>query len=230
MAGGSVTSASLLASEALRVAEPLAGLFPAAGIRRGNVVEVSGSTTLALLVLAAALPAHDWAAVVGLSSLGAAAAVEAGIDLTRLALVPEPGSQWSRVVAALFDGFTVVLAGSPRQRLSAGDANRLVARARERGSVLLVRNGWPLPTDQRLVVASDEWQGLGWGQGRLRSRRLDVVASGRAGASRERRLSLLLSPGHPTQQVSAGGAGSPVWAAGRSTEELRGDLRSSVGG
>jgi hypothetical protein len=225
---GAVKSASLLAADALPVTGVLAGVFPAQGVRRGSVVEVRGSTTLVLLALAAVLPDHDWAAAVGLSSLNAAAAAEVGVDLARLALVPDPGAQWSRVVAALFDGFTVVLAGSPRQRpLARADANRLVARARERGSVLMVTDGWPLPSDHRLTVSSDEWQGLGAGQGRLRNRHLDVVASGRGGAARERRLSLLLSPEH---RASVTAAAVPAFRTTPAVPvEGVGDLPSSVG-
>jgi hypothetical protein len=177
----------------LPVAEPISALFPSPGIRRGSVVEVVGSTTLSLLTASSVLPEHDWAVAVGLPSLNLAAAGELGLDLARVALVPDPGDQWSRVVGASFDGFTVVLAGPPR-RLSRGDANRLVARARERGCVLLVLGGWPLPVDHRLTLAQGQWHGLGWGSGRLRERHLEVIASGRGAAARERRLTLVLSP------------------------------------
>ncbi|NBH10575.1 hypothetical protein GTY80_45970, partial [Amycolatopsis sp. SID8362] len=67
-----------------------------------------GSTSLLLALLAPATAAGSWAAVVGLPSLGLAAAAEHGADLSRLALVPRPGAEFPAVVAALLDGVDVV--------------------------------------------------------------------------------------------------------------------------
>jgi len=45
--------------------------------------------------------------------LGLLAAYELGVDLERLALVPEPGPDWPQVVAALLDGIDVVVVAPP---------------------------------------------------------------------------------------------------------------------
>jgi len=64
-------------------------------------------------LLAAASQAGSWCAVVGMPSLSAVAAAEAGVVLDRLALVPYPGPEWSTVVAALLDGIDVVVTAPP---------------------------------------------------------------------------------------------------------------------
>jgi hypothetical protein len=74
-----------------------------------------------------------------------------------------------------------------------GDARRLVAKARDRGAVLVTTGGSAgFTADVRLSVAAAAWEGLGDGHGRLRARRVDVVANGRGAAARERRVSLWL--------------------------------------
>jgi hypothetical protein len=149
------------------------------------------------LALAAAVTAGDaWVAAVGLPSLGLVAAAELGVKLDRLALVPVPGDRWPAVVAALLDGMDLLLLGPPG-RVRPADARRLVARAREQGAVLAVLEPprvrrWPDGPDLRLSVASASWEGLGWGHGYLRSRRVEVVTTGRRAAARERRTVLLL--------------------------------------
>jgi len=130
---------------------------------------------------------------VGLPSLGVVAAAEAGLVLERLALVPHPGepAQWGTIVAALLDSLDVVLVRPP-PRVRIADSRRLLARARERGSVLVALGKWD-GADVRLSVASQSWEGVGDGHGHLRSRTLDVTATGRAAAARERRATLTLS-------------------------------------
>ena len=93
-------------------------LLPASGLRRGTTVAVdarpgvAGATSLALAVAAGASQAGSWVAAVGLGSLGLVAASELGVAFERLVLVADPGREragWASVVAALVDGFDVVL-------------------------------------------------------------------------------------------------------------------------
>jgi hypothetical protein len=175
------------------------------GVRRGSTLVIgspAGGVSLALALAAAASREGAWAAAVGLPSLGLGAAAELGVELKRLALVPAPGERWPAVVAALLDGMDLLLLGLPGPVRSA-DARRLVARNRERGTVLVVLehsgSRWPEVPDFRLSVAGARWEGLGCGHGHLRRRRLDVLVSGRRAASRERRATLWL-PG----ETSAG--------------------------
>jgi hypothetical protein len=187
-----VRPVSLARERTLPVLPELADLFPEGGLRRGSTVTVSGGISLALALLAGPSQAGSWCAAVGLPSLGLVAAAEVGIALERFPLVARPGDDWPAVVAALVDAVDVVLVGLPRH-VRSGDARRLVAKARDRGAVLVTSGGSKaLAADVRLTVAASAWEGLGEGHGLLRARRIDVVASGRGAAARERRVSLWL--------------------------------------
>ncbi len=197
-----LVATSMAGERLLPVLGPLEPLFPARGLRRGSVVTVVGSTSLALSLLAAASAQGSWCAAVGMPSLGLAAAAELGVVLERFPLVASPSRAagaggWGWVVAALVDAFDVVLArpASPSS-VKAADARRLTARVRERGAVLVVAGaGWPEAAEVQLTVAAGGWEGLGQGHGRLWARRVEVVAGGRGAAARERRVSLWLP--HP---------------------------------
>ena len=178
------------------------GLLPASGLRRGTTAAVdarpgvAGASSLALALAAGASQAGSWVAAVGLGSLGLVAASELGVAFQRLALVADPGREragWASVVAALVDGFDVVLVAADC-RLRAADARRLVVRVRERGAVLVAVGG-ELPGERsplRLTVTSSRWEGLGEGWGHLQGRRVTVEAAGRGEASRSRRAELWL--------------------------------------
>ena len=184
----------------LAVPGPVGDLLPGGGLQRGTVVAVdgppgAGGTSLVLTLLAAATAAGEWAAVVDpAGSFGALAAAEAGVALERLAVVHlAPGvsgeavasEQLGPVLATLLEGMTVVAATVP-PRLRAADARRLVARARERGSVLVAAGGWPGEAALRLRVEGTVWSGLGPGEGLLGLRTLRVTGAGRGAAGRER--------------------------------------------
>ena len=187
---------SLARERTLPVLPALAGLLPEGGLRRGSTVAVSGATSLALALAAGPSQAGSWCAAVGLPSLGLVAAAEVGVVLERFPLVARPGDEWPAVVAALVDAVDVVLVCLPRH-VRSGDARRLMAKARDRGAVLITTGeSKALAADVRLSVASCAWEGLSSGHGRLRARRMDVVATGRGAAARERRMSLWLpAPG-----------------------------------
>ena len=166
----------------LSVGGLLGELLPAGGVQRGSTIAVeglpgSGSTTVALALAAAATAAGEWAAVVDPSfggTLGARAAAEAGVALERLAVVRRaPHAQWGAVVAALLDGITVVVAAVP-PHVRLGDARRLVARARERGAVLVAFGAWPVEAAVRVHVGASVWRVLGAGNGLLEERDLNV--------------------------------------------------------
>ena len=182
---------SLAGERALPVLPALTDLLPEGGLRRGSTVAISGSTSLALALLAGPSQVGLWCAAVGLPSLGLVAAAELGVALERFPLVARPGGEWPAVVAALVDAVDVVVVQLPRH-VRVPDARRLVAKARDRGTVLVTTGSSTFPADIRLSVAAAAWEGLGNGHGRLRARRMDVVATGRGAATRERRESLWL--------------------------------------
>lgn len=187
-----VRPVSLTGQRLLPVVEPLRPLLPAEGLPRGSTTTTSGSASLALALVAEASAAGSWVAAVGWPSLGVVAAAEAGVALERFVLVA-PGDRPATVVAALLDGFDVVLLG-PSARVGQRDARRLVSRTREREAVLVVadRSRWAESPDVRFTVVRSEWEGVGRGHGHLRARRAEVVSQGRRTGGRERRAWLWL--------------------------------------
>ena len=189
---------ALARDQVLPVASPLAGLFPEGGLRRGSTVVVrpgagagDGALSLAFALMVSASQAGSWCAAVGLADLGSVAVAGLGVRLERLALIPAPGDQWPVVTAALLDAVDIVLVRVHRPRQS--DARRLVARARERGAILLAFSGsWPDGADLRLAVAASAWLGLGQGHGHLQARAVEVTASGRGAAVRPRHARMWL--------------------------------------
>ncbi|GAA4851973.1 hypothetical protein GCM10023201_51080 [Actinomycetospora corticicola] len=174
----------------LPVPGALAGLLPWGGLRRGSTVSVHGSTALLLALVARASRAGSWCALVGLPGVGMAAAHEAGLDLARTALVPRPGPRPSTVVAALVDGVDVVVLGGA-SAWRAGDRQRLAARVRQKGAVLVPVGAWP-GADVELHASGGTWSGLlGDGAGRLRSRRVHLRCAAR-GRARDLRSDVLL--------------------------------------
>src|SRR5690554_1973593 len=62
------------------------------GLRRGQVVAVTGATSLMLALAARASAAGSWTAAIGMPTVGVVAAARRGIELSRLALIPHPGA------------------------------------------------------------------------------------------------------------------------------------------
>ncbi|MDT0529462.1 hypothetical protein RM555_10730 [Micromonospora sp. DSM 115977] len=206
----------------LPVAPELTGLLPNRGLRRGSTIAVatgqprrSGGTSLVLALLAEASRAGSWCAVVGVPTFGAGAAAELGIALDRLALVPHPGPEWATVIAALIDGVDVVVAAVPTT-VSASVANRLAARARQRGSVLVPYGRWD-GADVTLQVVRGAWEGLGQGRGRLRRREVTVSARGRGAAARPKEIKVWLPGDGLTRVIPRSAPAAAVSATGRST-------------
>jgi hypothetical protein len=202
----------------LPVLAALVPLLPQGALRRGSTVAVAGSTSLLFAVLAGPSMAGSWCAVIGMPALGLVAAAEAGVVLDRLALVPAPGQGWPGVTAALLDALDLVVI-APGARVRDGDARRLAARARQRGSVLVPfgvpAGGWE-GADLRLSVDDAEWDGLGDGQGHLRARRALVRCDGRGSAARPRRARMWL----PAAGGGVAPATAPAAAAGAAGAEV----------
>ena len=180
----------------LPVAPALASILPD-GLRRGSTASVTGSVSLLLALLGAASADGAWCALVGLPRISAEAAAEYGIELSRLAIIEQPGTGWTSTVGALLEALDVVAARPPpgRSGLPPGDVRRLAARARSRDAVLMpyLTGGeeW-LGADVRLSARTGRWAGIGAGTGRLRARQVDVTAEGRGQAARPRLATLWL--------------------------------------
>jgi len=116
--------------------------------------------------------------------LGVSAAAGVGLDPARMLLVADPGTAWPQVVASLLDGCELVLLRPPGHA-PAQVRRRLEAVLRRCGGVLVVAGDWD-GAQARLLVTRQEWAGIEAGHGRLRARRVLVVAEGRGAAARPR--------------------------------------------
>lgn len=168
----------------------LTELFGDTGLRRGTAVAVQGSAYLLLALMAGVSRAGGWCAAVGMPSLGIAAAVEAGVALERLALVPEVGANQTTVLATLIDGIDMV-AFANAKKLRDADTRRLMARARQHGAVLVSFGDWS-GAELRLSIVESSWKGIGQGHGRLMARLVTIQLDGRGRAARPRRIRIWL--------------------------------------
>lgn len=195
-----VRPVTLTRERRLPVLPALELLLPGGGLRRGAtlsvgaVAGVGGATSLALALVAQASQVGSWVAAVGLPSLGLVAADELGVALERLVLVAAPERDaWGGVVAALIDGFDLVIVHAGRRGVRPADARRLVARARERGVVLVQLGiGWPDGADLALQITQARWEGLEDGHGHLQARKVRIARGGRGEATQPRHLDLWL--------------------------------------
>lgn len=131
----------LLDSEAQLTLPPwLADLLPAP-VPRGTVAVLSGARSLLLSMVAAVTAAGGNAAIVGQPDIGLLAAAEMGADLSRLAVIPDPGTDPVEVAAVLVDGMDLVVLGLGGRRVPPSRARAVVARARNKGCTLLVTGG-----------------------------------------------------------------------------------------
>lgn len=191
--------ASQLAPPRLPVLPVFEKILPYGGLRPGTTVGITGvgATSLALALVARSSQ-ESWTAAVGLPALGLPAAGELGVALDRLVAVPDPGTQWTSVLAALVDAFDLVIARPSHDR----DARRLSGRVRERDAVLVVIGRWP-ECDLMLHGTTAMWHGLGRGHGHLRTRSVTVAVGGRGAASRPRHATLWLPDGDGQVSLAA---------------------------
>ncbi len=118
-------------------------LMPAgpAPLPRGTVAVLSGARSLLLRMVATVTAAGGNAVIVGQPDIGLLAAVEMGADLSRIAVVPDPGTDPVEVAAVLIDGMDLVVLGLGGRRVTRTRARAVVARARQKGCTVLVTDG-----------------------------------------------------------------------------------------
>ena len=179
----------------LPVPPSLLPLFADGGVVRGRTVACTGDAALsvALAVSAATTRAGSWLAVVGVPHLGVGAAVEAGVAIERLVLAQPPmaSREWVTTVAALVEGFDVLIVAPPAS-LTEHDARRLQSRIVARQSVLLVVNvpgalSSPGSRTASRVFAADldvhadtvSWSGIERGGSHITQRLVHVRVGGR---------------------------------------------------
>jgi hypothetical protein len=176
------------------VLAPLFGVAPGEpGLVRGHTVVCSGSAAMscALAVMAAPTRAGSWAGVVGLPSVGVAAAAELGVELSRTIFVADASttsstssktsSDMAAILSALIDGVEVlVLSRRVVAAVSDGVMRKLHTRMQSRGSVLvLVGDPGSISADVRVNASTVMWEGVGAGNGHLQRRRVNIELDAR---------------------------------------------------
>jgi hypothetical protein len=192
-------TAAAASERTLPVHEALAGLLPS--LQRGSTVACGGRAGVSLAMAMAVAPSQEgaWVGVVGLPEFGVRAAAEMGVALERLVMVAG-NSPCADVLAAMIDGFDVVLVGPRISRLGAGAVRRLQARAQSRGVVILTIGASALAADLQLRADDDQWVGLGDGHGVATGRRVIVELGGRR-MPQARRATMWLPNAHGQMSV-----------------------------
>ncbi|MGB0878569.1 MAG: hypothetical protein ACPGXI_16130 [Mycobacterium sp.] len=170
----------------LPLPDSLSELLPGA-LPRGTVAVLSGARSLELSMVAAVTAQGGHAAIIGQPDIGLLAAVEMGADLSRVAVIPEPGADPVEVAAVLLDGMDLVVLGLGGRSVSATRARAVVARARQRGCTLLVTDGNWQGASARLDAHVSGYEIVGAGRGaptpgcgRISRVRLAMCALGRS--------------------------------------------------
>ena len=160
---------------------------PSSDLLPDSVAVLSGARSLPLSMVAAVTAAGGHAAIVGQPDVGLLAVVEMGADLSRLAVIPDPGTDPVEVAAVLMDGMDLVVLGLGGRSVPATRARAVVARARQKGCTLLVTGGDWQGASARLEarVCGYEVTGAGGGTprpgcGRISRVRLAMRARGRS--------------------------------------------------
>ncbi len=188
----------------LPVPDPIAALLPHRGLARGAVAAVDGAASILVGLLAAATAAGHRAAVIGLPRLGLLAVTEHGGDLSRIALIPDPRDAAVEVAAIMLDGVDVVVLGLSGAAVTPSRARAVTARARSKGSVLLVTQGnWP-GVDLRIEATVTGYRGVEGGRGRINAVQFDVAAAGKGFQRRTQRMEIRDGTGNLTWKALDG--------------------------
>ncbi len=166
----------------LPVAPELRSLLPGGALRKGSSVAVSGSLHLALALLGEASRGGAWCGAIGLPQLGFEAVAQLGISLERFVLVPEPGRH-ALGVAGMLSEVLAALVFVPGRHYAPNEVERLHARLRDHGAVLIAVGEWPR-NDVSLQLLASRWRGVGRGHGLLETQELTVRSLDRRGQRR----------------------------------------------
>lgn len=238
-----VSARELVQDRHLPIAAAYAPLMPQGALVRGTTIGINGRgavTSLALGLCAEATRSGSWLVVIGLDQLNWSTAEELGVAVDHVVSVGlEPreltgpgGATRSEnlvadVISSAMDAADLIMC-SPDLRVSPVHARRLVARARERGVVLLRpfgglaesgpaaagRDPWAVPCDVWLTVTDTRWEGIGRGWGHAGARQVEVETSGRRAATRPRTHRLWLPPFPGDGSTGADAAGRSDVAGG----------------
>lgn len=188
--GDRVAPLAMAHERTLPVPDALGELFVEGGLVRGRTLACRGpaSTSTALALVAPAIAAGAWMAVIDVPTVGLDAARELGVPLERVVAVGTDGdaARWSDVVAAAADGFDILLVRVPAD-VAPATVRKLAVRIRQRDVVaVILGDPGSMACDGIIETEAPQWSGLGDGHGHLRARDVVVRASGRRLPGRRR--------------------------------------------
>lgn len=183
----------------LAVPPALEQLLPAAGLVRGTVVALEGARSLLLSLIAQVSADGGHVAVIGQPQLCLLGVVEMGGDLSRIAVIPDPGPDPVEIAAVLLDGLDLVVAGLGGISVPPSRSRVVMARARSKGAVLVVTDGtWSgahVKLQSRVCDYRHQPVARRRGYGRLGGVSLTVRSVGRGFAGASTRLDVVDSGG-----------------------------------
>lgn len=175
-------------------------VLPPSGLARGTVLALEGARSLLLSLIAQVSADGGHVAVIGQPQLGLLAAVEMGADLSRIAVIPDPGPDPVEIAAVLLDGLDLVVVGLGGLSVPPSRSRVVMARARSKGAVLVVTDGeWSgahVKVQSRVCDYRHQPSGFGQsprrrGHGRLGGVSLMVRSRGRGFAGATTRLDVV---------------------------------------
>lgn len=189
----------------ISVPQPFQEMLPGAGLQRGWATSVVGSSAgrvFAWALLGEVTRSGGWIAMVDVPGISLTAANEVGLSIERVLVISgtEPQS-WAPTIGALVGAVDVIVYGSPQHRIQPSTFRKLVSRCRERGTVLMALADEygprpaatpPVEVDVSFNVRPAGWSGLGEGHGRLISRAVSVVVSGRRVPGQPRKATFMV--------------------------------------
>lgn len=183
----------------LAVPPALEQLLPPSGLARGTVLALEGARSLLLSLIAQVSADGGHVAVIGQPQLCLLAAVEMGGDLSRIAVIPDPGPDPVEIAAVLLDGLDLVVVGLGGISVPPSRSRVVMARARNKGAVLVVTDGtWAgahVKVQSRVCDYRHQPTTMRRGYGRLGGVSLAVRSHGRGFAGASTRLDVVQCDG-----------------------------------
>lgn len=170
-------SSSVIAGESFAVPSALEKLLPG-GLPAGQVVNVSGSTSVLFALAAHAAGTRGWCAALGLTQVGWAAVADLGIDLGRTIVIPGD-KHLIKALDIVLESFPICILG-PQVAITSGQRRTLEGKIRQRKALVLAYK-WP-QAPLALQARPCSGQGMRSGAGRIRSLRWEISLTGKSAA------------------------------------------------
>ncbi|MFC5939648.1 hypothetical protein ACFPVT_09670 [Corynebacterium choanae] len=169
-------------------------MLPTGGLPRRRLSTCGNSPLLVVELIAAALQAGNYVAVVNWPQLLLTQLVDYGINVERLVLIPHPGADPLGVVGMLVDGIDLVVyhdagGGAVRNRqLPPTQIRPLTAKLRRGCAAVLVVGAQVSHAAVQISATPIHIHGLGYGTGRIRGIELAVAVTVQGRPAQHRQL------------------------------------------